>query len=1362
MNKSILNQQPSMKQEDIILKEVVERSSIFLVAGGNNLDQNHLYQIENNNFTDLGRCYHILSEQYFDILIQLFSDADTIFYFTLKFIQEIIQICLDNNLNPVSIHHKLVSFNNINQKFYYPQQLSIKILEKENVFIKVKSKIKKINQQQQLFLSKTINELIFAKANPKQIKNELQEQIDMLHLKLTEIIDLEKQKFENALNKLQKVVIKKYSDNNLYQIAIKGKSAQEFNSYDPNLFQILKIALIYKESFKNQNMAQCFFKTYQQLIYQALEKEKQLFQDSSFHFDLLKINKLQKNKEGSDIKNLGDFINQYYEERPFQQIQIEQLQFQNELPLKYNQKDPEINSKIQNMASNSQNVYLESLVQFSECQIKQYVEKLQSSQSSIQSFLVVNYNQKSKEWERERKLRITASNFGKICLSRNENKNTIAKQIIESKSLNYAAIQYGNNFESVARIKYIEKIQAQYGPNITVNEFGLIVDKKYNWIAGSPDGIVYENDKPIGCIEIKCPFSIKDYKINQYFHLTPFLEYNKQQDQIQLKRNHFYYYQCQGIMYLSQLNWCDFIVFTQVDIKIERICFDKMIYKKDLIVQEAIKTPTSSYINVVSQSNIMNQNNAESQLNINTKIYSPRGIIQPRKSQPNLLQKTFYTPANETTQTSFRPSTQGTQSSRLPKKLTMQLNKISKLFVTELNGYENYEPTNSNYFQTTQFDDDGDSYQPRFFNKTTSKFGSRSISTASLISRKKSDQAIESYKSASKKLRLFLKDQEANEAQNIKPIIRNGIESMKKISIVTPKASFSHGFSQIRDMKGYLNQEILTNQINPSQQIFRNQLNKNSFNTNAQNAATERFTAVPEQEQKIIQQINMSKFCSNITPGLEEELIIGKDKYNQLMQDIRQKESKLKQLVRSNYKLDTNEIHQSVYLNEKIKDLQKEIDQINDQIFEQERLKESLSHMKEIRYKDSLINSKPLLLHLEINQHMTRFLNKTSDKLQSDAKKITQLFIEMVEAAHEKKRQEQVQKEQWKSSQIKQQKEQEAERLAEFESTMRQIVKNNQKEQRKLRAEDLKQRKIQEELSKNALAFHLQEQIDLFSNDFIYFHQSYPLVSSYKDLLDFCVHVKENTQMLKNEEKEYKQINSKLQEEVNQLQSELQILKYSQETKTDQIIIQHNLERHPNEFNREDDFINIAEFEKEFIENKRKQHFDMNKVNKQIYIKNQYNKFCIQLIFKLLNQVDKMVKEENHADILLNGIHQRISDLIKKMPQGHKQRFTLKNFDYKELEESMYSLTTTIQKLQNLIQDITNGQIKSVNLNKQPSIQEEQLQENYFMNVSKSYSNQTPQKELKDSQGFDFQINGHSIIDTTSKPLIQVSQTPIS
>ncbi|KAL4512608.1 hypothetical protein ABPG72_020445 [Tetrahymena utriculariae] len=580
MNQETLNQQYCLQKEDIILKEVIERDNIYLVAKDSNLDQNHVYQIEDNHFRDLGRCYHILSEQYFDILIQLFSDSDVIFYFTLKYIQEVVQICIENNLSPVSIHHRLVSFNNVNQKFYYPQQLSIKILQKENAFIKIQSKIKKISQEQHQILSKILQELIFEKINLNEIKNGLQEQIDKLRQKLKET-DHQQQIFSNSLNKLQKVIIKKLSDNNLYQIATKGKSAQEFSSYDPHLIQIFKIALIYRESLKNQKMASCFLNTYQQLIKEALEKEKQLFQDNNIRFDLLKINKQQNNKEGSDIKSQDDFITAplQFEEMSSQQNQIKQLEFQNQSPLK---QDIQISYKTQNIPPLSKNAYLESLVQFSDYQINKYIEKLKQSQSQLDNFLIVNYNQKSKEWERERKFRVTASNFGKICLSRNENKNTIAKQIIESKFLTCEAIQYGNNFEAVAREKYIENMQAKFGPNFTVKEFGLIVDKNYNWIAGSPDGIVYENNNPIGCIEIKCPFSIKDKKISQYFHLTKFLEHDKQKNQIRLKRNHNYYYQCQGIMYLSQLNWCDFVVFTQVDIKIERIEFDKVFFKDTL------------------------------------------------------------------------------------------------------------------------------------------------------------------------------------------------------------------------------------------------------------------------------------------------------------------------------------------------------------------------------------------------------------------------------------------------------------------------------------------------------------------------------------------------------------------------------------------------------------------------------------------------------------------------------------------------------------------------------------------------------------------------------------------------------------
>jgi len=50
------------------------------------------------------------------------------------------------------------------------------------------------------------------------------------------------------------------------------------------------------------------------------------------------------------------------------------------------------------------------------------------------------------------------------------------------------ATRYGTDTESEARDKYVSLNKDQ---EYVVKEFGLIVDKRFPWIAGSPDGIVY-------------------------------------------------------------------------------------------------------------------------------------------------------------------------------------------------------------------------------------------------------------------------------------------------------------------------------------------------------------------------------------------------------------------------------------------------------------------------------------------------------------------------------------------------------------------------------------------------------------------------------------------------------------------------------------------------------------------------------------------------------------------------------------------------------------------------------------------------------------------------------------------------------
>lgn len=79
--------------------------------------------------------------------------------------------------------------------------------------------------------------------------------------------------------------------------------------------------------------------------------------------------------------------------------------------------------------------------------------------------------------------------------------------------------------------------------HVKVLPAGLFVDKQYHFLAGSPDGLVGDNE----IVEIKCPHSSK--------YMTPhegvvakkikFLSLNNNGD-LQLNKNYHYFYQVQG------------------------------------------------------------------------------------------------------------------------------------------------------------------------------------------------------------------------------------------------------------------------------------------------------------------------------------------------------------------------------------------------------------------------------------------------------------------------------------------------------------------------------------------------------------------------------------------------------------------------------------------------------------------------------------------------------------------------------------------------------------------------------------------------------------------------------------------------
>ena len=184
-------------------------------------------------------------------------------------------------------------------------------------------------------------------------------------------------------------------------------------------------------------------------------------------------------------------------------------------------------------------------------------------------------------WYEERQKRITASHFGKIINRRKSiEPKTIKNQILTSNKVLSenmpAPLKWGIENEANAIKKYTAKYSVL--ENLEVEQCGLVINPAIPWLGCSPDGILAKENVPVGCIEVKCPYSKRGIAIakavkDKSFFLQPSGE------AIQLKRRHAYYFQCQGLVNILNLPWIDFIVYTEEDLHVERIYRDVNLWK---------------------------------------------------------------------------------------------------------------------------------------------------------------------------------------------------------------------------------------------------------------------------------------------------------------------------------------------------------------------------------------------------------------------------------------------------------------------------------------------------------------------------------------------------------------------------------------------------------------------------------------------------------------------------------------------------------------------------------------------------------------------------------------------------------------
>lgn len=181
-------------------------------------------------------------------------------------------------------------------------------------------------------------------------------------------------------------------------------------------------------------------------------------------------------------------------------------------------------------------------------------------------------------WLAERRKRITSSNTGLIAKRRTTTKvaNTV-KSLLYCTFRGNVATEWGNLQEPATCKAYIDAKHST-SPGISVKSSGLVIHPEHHWLAASPDGLVTDPavSDPTGIVEFKNPYKHREVLLKDAaseakdFCLTV----NAQTSSLRLKKSHHYYYQIQAAMFCTRVQWCDFVVRTNVDIHVERVQWD--------------------------------------------------------------------------------------------------------------------------------------------------------------------------------------------------------------------------------------------------------------------------------------------------------------------------------------------------------------------------------------------------------------------------------------------------------------------------------------------------------------------------------------------------------------------------------------------------------------------------------------------------------------------------------------------------------------------------------------------------------------------------------------------------------------------
>ena len=175
----------------------------------------------------------------------------------------------------------------------------------------------------------------------------------------------------------------------------------------------------------------------------------------------------------------------------------------------------------------------------------------------------------SKIWNIHRAVRIIASNFHSVIHTRNS--ASLLNKLMQYKtpSSNLQNLKYGSETKERARENY-HALVGPYHSNFVITKTGLHISADYPHLGVSPDEIIDCDCCGKRLVEIECPCKysagLKGWENNKNFAID---------SSKNVKKDHPYFAQMQGQIFLLGVRFCDFFVWTPVEndyllVRIER------------------------------------------------------------------------------------------------------------------------------------------------------------------------------------------------------------------------------------------------------------------------------------------------------------------------------------------------------------------------------------------------------------------------------------------------------------------------------------------------------------------------------------------------------------------------------------------------------------------------------------------------------------------------------------------------------------------------------------------------------------------------------------------------------------------------